>query len=47
MTSHKHMSTLSMTNTTEGGEMPHLAPHVHSNWEIKASLNMGPIKKKR
>lgn len=22
--------------------MPHLPFHVHCNWEIKASLNMGP-----
>jgi len=38
------MSRLSMTNTTEGGRMPHLPLHIHSNWEIEASLNMGPIK---
>jgi hypothetical protein len=35
------MSTLSVTNTIEGGGMPHLPLHVHFNWEIKASLNMG------
>jgi hypothetical protein len=38
------MSILSMTNTIEGGGMPHLPPQVHSNWEIEASLNMGPTK---
>ncbi len=43
MTSQKHVSTLSMTNTIEGG-MPHLPLHVHYNWEIEASLNMGPTK---
>jgi hypothetical protein len=43
MTSQKHMLTLSVTNIIEGGGMPHFPLHVHSNWEIKASLNMGPI----
>jgi hypothetical protein len=44
MTSQKHMSTLLMTNTIEGGGMPHIPPQVDYNWEIEASLNMGPIK---
>jgi hypothetical protein len=42
MTSQKHVSTLLVTNIIEGGGMPHLPFHVHCNWEIKASLNMGP-----
>jgi hypothetical protein len=36
------MSTLLVTSTTKGRGMPHLPLHVHFNWEIKASLNMGP-----